>query len=106
VKRQRPVEHLFHFVEPALDFQSYVVDPENTVRWKWRLGDVAMWDNRATQHRSVPDFGDAPRRLRRATVLGTVGQSHRRTVARLRATIIGPSEIEQRLLKADIRSCH
>jgi len=52
--------------------QSYVSEPENTVRWKWQLGDVAMWDNRATQHRSVPDFGDAPRRLRRATVLGTV----------------------------------
>lgn len=52
--------------------QSYVSDPENTVRWKWRMGDVAMWDNRATQHRSVPDFGDAPRQLRRSTVLGTV----------------------------------
>lgn len=52
--------------------QSYVSDPENTVRWKWRMGDVAMWDNRATQHRSVPDYGDAPRKLRRCTVLGTV----------------------------------
>ena len=52
--------------------QSYVSDPENTVRWTWRMGDVAMWDNRATQHRSVPDFGDAPRKLRRSTVLGTV----------------------------------
>lgn len=52
--------------------QSYVSDPENTVRWKWRMGDVAMWDNRATQHRSVPDHGDAPRKLRRSTVLGTV----------------------------------
>lgn len=52
--------------------QSYVSDPENTVRWNWRPGDVAMWDNRATQHRSVPDHGSSPRRLRRATVLGTV----------------------------------
>jgi len=52
--------------------QSYVSDPENTVRWTWRMGDVAMWDNRATQHRSVPDHGDAPRKLRRSTVLGTV----------------------------------
>lgn len=52
--------------------QSYVSDPENTVRWKWRMGDVAMWDNRATQHRSVPDYGDQPRMLRRSTVLGTV----------------------------------
>jgi alkyl sulfatase len=52
--------------------QSYVSMPENTVRWKWRLGDVAMWDNRATQHRAVPDYGDGPRVFRRATVLGTV----------------------------------
>ena len=51
---------------------TYVSDPENTVRWNWRMGDVAMWDNRATQHRSVPDHGDAPRKLRRSTVLGTV----------------------------------
>lgn len=55
--------------------QSYVSMPENTVRWHWRLGDVAMWDNRATQHRAVPDYGDAPRILRRATVLGTVPTS-------------------------------
>ncbi|MCJ2178030.1 TauD/TfdA family dioxygenase [Novosphingobium sp. 2580] len=63
--------------------QSYVTEPENTVRWTWRPGDVAMWDNRATQHRSVPDHGNAPRQLRRSTVLGTVataidGQKSRR----------------------------
>ena len=52
--------------------QSYVSMPENTVRWHWRMGDVAMWDNRATQHRAVPDYGDDPRIFRRATVLGTV----------------------------------
>ncbi len=52
--------------------QSYVTDPANTVRWQWRSGDVAMWDNRATQHRSVPDHGTAARKLRRSTVLGTV----------------------------------
>jgi len=53
-------------------FQSYVTCAENTVRWHWRMGDVAMWDNRATQHRAVPDYGDEPRIFRRATVLGTV----------------------------------
>ncbi len=52
--------------------QDYVSRPENTVRWHWRMGDVAMWDNRATQHRAVPDYGDDPRVLRRSTVLGTV----------------------------------
>ncbi|MDG2005206.1 MAG: TauD/TfdA family dioxygenase [Novosphingobium sp.] len=52
--------------------QAHVTKPENTVRWSWRMGDVAMWDNRATQHRAVPDYGEGPRVLRRATVLGTV----------------------------------
>ncbi|MEZ5742741.1 MAG: TauD/TfdA family dioxygenase [Sphingomonadaceae bacterium] len=53
-------------------FQGYLTAPENCVRWSWQKGDVAMWDNRATQHRAVPDYPDEPRILRRATVLGTV----------------------------------
>ena len=52
--------------------QSYVTLPENSVRWQWAIGDVAIWDNRATQHRSVPDHGDGTRILRRATVQGSV----------------------------------
>lgn len=55
--------------------QGWVTLPENTVRWSWRMGDVAMWDNRATQHRAVPDYGDGSRIFRRATVLGTVPTS-------------------------------
>lgn len=31
-------------------FQSYVTAPENIVRWSWKADDVAIWDNRATQH--------------------------------------------------------
>jgi taurine dioxygenase len=54
--------------------QEYITRPENCVRWQWRLGDVAMWDNRATQHRSVADFGDQPRHLRRATIHGTIAR--------------------------------
>jgi taurine dioxygenase len=30
--------------------QGYVTRLENTVRWRWAVGDVAIWDNRATQH--------------------------------------------------------
>ena len=52
--------------------QSYVTMPENTVRWSWRLGDVAMWDNIMTQHRSVPDHGDDRRVLRRTALRGSV----------------------------------
>jgi taurine dioxygenase len=53
-------------------FQDYVTRPENTVRWQWRVGDLAIWDNRATQHVAVYDYGDAHRRGERVTVAGPV----------------------------------
>jgi taurine dioxygenase len=53
-------------------FQNHVTSPENTVRWRWQEGDVAIWDNRATQHRAVNDYGDARRVVRRVTIAGTV----------------------------------
>ncbi|EKU75074.1 TauD/TfdA dioxygenase family protein [Sphingobium yanoikuyae] len=53
-------------------FQDTVTRPENTVRWRWQPGDVAIWDNRATQHRAIADFGTQHRQLRRATIAGTV----------------------------------
>ncbi len=52
--------------------QAHVTKPENTVRWRWQNGDVAFWDNRATQHRAIGDFGLQRRTLRRATVNGEV----------------------------------
>ncbi|MDF5757134.1 TauD/TfdA family dioxygenase [Spongiactinospora sp. TRM90649] len=52
--------------------QEQVTQVENTVRWRWSPGDVAIWDNRATQHRVVHDFGERPRRLHRVTVAGDV----------------------------------
>lgn len=52
--------------------QDFVTRPENTVRWHWRNGDVAIWDNRATQHRAVGDFGPQHRHLRRSTIVGAV----------------------------------
>ena len=51
--------------------QEYVTRPENTVRWHWRVGDVAIWDNRSTQHSAVVDYGDAYRRCERVTVAGS-----------------------------------
>ncbi|MFE3993499.1 TauD/TfdA dioxygenase family protein [Streptomyces goshikiensis] len=53
-------------------FQAHVERPENTVRWQWRAGDVAIWDNRATQHYGVDDSDDHERTLRRVTVDGDV----------------------------------
>lgn len=52
--------------------QDRVTKLENTVRWTWKLGDVAIWDNRATQHYAVADWDDQYRRLERITLAGDV----------------------------------
>jgi alpha-ketoglutarate-dependent taurine dioxygenase len=58
-------------------FQDRVTWLENTIRWNWELGDVAMWDNRATQHYAVSDYGDQPRSMRRITLAGDIPVSVR-----------------------------
>lgn len=52
--------------------QEYATRPEHTVRWKWRVGDLAIWDNRATQHYAIFDYGTQHRRAERVTVAGDV----------------------------------
>jgi alpha-ketoglutarate-dependent taurine dioxygenase len=52
--------------------QDRITKLENTVRWTWEPGDVAIWDNRATQHYAVADFDTQPREMRRITVAGDV----------------------------------
>ncbi|GAA3660206.1 TauD/TfdA family dioxygenase [Nocardioides ginsengisoli] len=52
--------------------QERVTKLENTVRWSWQEGDVAIWDNRATQHYAVADFDTQVREVRRITVQGPV----------------------------------
>ena len=54
-------------------FFEQLTRPEHTVRFRWRPGDVAFWDNRTTAHlapRDVPD--DVPRTLHRVTLIGDV----------------------------------
>ncbi|WP_373685881.1 TauD/TfdA dioxygenase family protein [Acinetobacter sp. YH12140] len=53
-------------------FQSYVEKLENIVSWRWSEGDIAIWDNRATQHRAINDYGDQHRVVRRVTLEGDV----------------------------------
>lgn len=50
--------------------QNRVTRLENTVRWSWQQDDVAIWDNRATQHFAINDYGNQPRLVRRVTVHG------------------------------------
>lgn len=43
---------------------------EFTLRWRWQANDVAMWDNRVTQHYAVDDYRPQRRVMHRATILG------------------------------------
>ena len=52
--------------------QSHVIRQENIVRWRWKAGDVAIWDNRSTQHYAVDDYGTQDRIVRRVTLKGEV----------------------------------
>ncbi len=81
---QRLVGH--HAAESAdilRTLQAYITRPENTVRWHWRAGDVAVWDNRSTQHYAIFDYGSRHRRVQRVTTAGVtpVGLDGRPSVA-------------------------
>ncbi|MFT8717122.1 TauD/TfdA dioxygenase family protein [Gluconobacter potus] len=64
-----PTQHANRLLEI---FQSYITQIDNTVRWNWKPGDIAIWDNRATQHYATADFDTHPRLLRRITVRGDI----------------------------------
>jgi len=74
-------QHLFEI------FQNHIIRLEHTVRWRWTTGDVAIWDNRATQHYAVADFGAQTRLMRRVTVHGDVPVSvdGRHSIAKVKA---------------------
>ena len=52
--------------------QNRITNLDNTVRWQWQPGDLAIWDNRATQHDGVADYDNQPRRLHRITLAGDI----------------------------------
>jgi taurine dioxygenase len=59
----------------AADLLRYLVSqayiPEYQVRWRWRPGSVAIWDNTATQHYAVMDYPPSDRKMERAGIIGT-----------------------------------
>lgn len=74
--------------------QNHVTKLENTVRWRWQVGDVIIWDNRATQHYAINDYGDQHRVVRRVTVDGDIPVSidGRYSVTRKKVARSQPSE--------------
>ncbi|KAJ5343000.1 Taurine catabolism dioxygenase TauD/TfdA [Penicillium brevicompactum] len=58
--------------DKILDFLAYHIHSadDHSVRWKWAVGSVAMWDNRCTLHRVIPGTYTGTRRGIRTTVFG------------------------------------
>jgi alpha-ketoglutarate-dependent 2,4-dichlorophenoxyacetate dioxygenase len=52
------------------DLMEHATKPQFVYRHKWRVGDLVIWDNRATMHRGTPyDDTKHRRELRRVTTL-------------------------------------
>ena len=64
--------------------------PEYQMRWTWRAGDIAIWDNRLVQHYGVPDQ-TTDRYLERITVEGGPMLSVSAWEAREQAAVLGES---------------
>lgn len=62
---------------------EHMTQPEFVLRHRWRDGDVVIWDNRATMHYAVDDYGIAERRVRRVTIRGPLP--------------VGPTGVESRI---------
>jgi alpha-ketoglutarate-dependent sulfate ester dioxygenase len=77
--------------------QNRVTRLENTVRWQWQQDDVAIWDNRATQHFAINDYGQQPRVVRRVTVHGepAVAIDGSRSRTRSRPDAINDARIDE-----------
>jgi len=48
---------------------NHMNKPEDQIRWRWQVGDIAMWDNRVTMHYAVADYLPQHRCMNRITVV-------------------------------------
>jgi taurine dioxygenase len=61
VEESRPLlEHLF----------AHAVRPELTCRFQWRVGSLALWDNRCAMHNPINDYDGFTRTMHRITLAG------------------------------------
>ena len=56
---------------PLLDYLNrHSQRPEFQIRFRWRQGSLALWDNRSTQHLAVNDYAGYRRVMDRVTIAG------------------------------------
>ena len=58
---------------PLLRFLfEHSVRPEHTCRFQWRVGSIALWDNRCAMHNPINDYHGHTRTMHRITLAGDV----------------------------------
>ncbi|MDA0224182.1 MAG: TauD/TfdA family dioxygenase [Rhodobacterales bacterium] len=55
--------------------QAHTTRPEFQCRWRWQVGDVAIWDNLFTQHYALNDYFGFRREMWRTTFAGAAPRS-------------------------------
>jgi len=62
---------------PLIDWMmGHMTQPENVCRLRWRLGTLAIWDNRSVLHNAINDYHGHRRRMHRITVTGAAPHAY------------------------------
>lgn len=57
--------------DTVLDFvRRHVAEEQFQCRWRWSPGDLAIWDERSTNHRNAADYAGQARSIRRCEIDG------------------------------------